>query len=414
MKFLLAQIILWSYLAGLVIPTNADTMNIQSKLSKALMMGYIRNVPPVINGTTINVTIDFNLETLVDLNEKDQSLTVGGWLDVDWTDARLAWDVNEYSTTGVYFKQKETWLPHLMITNTLKERRVMGYDDLLVYVRHDGHVSWSPGDVYKTRCKLDVTYFPFDSQICMIIVGLWLSNDEVRLLVPDHSADMTDATPNSEWEIVNISKQVDGDNVAIVMKMRRYPSYYVLNLLLPIMFLSSLIPFVFALPKENGDRVSFTMSVMLSFVVFLSVLGDTLPRSSVQISFLSIYITTLLAISVLSVVMTILILKISAISDSRPIPSWITRTTCWKLRQVKKRVVPAQNSFTQQQDSVTSVNCQSTNGVQLADSCPSRQRVSWTDIASSLDVGWSAIFLHATPALLLSSSPALGQFSSPT
>ncbi|XP_046574632.1 neuronal acetylcholine receptor subunit alpha-7-like [Haliotis rubra] len=329
----------------MVTTTSADTMDIQSRLSKEKMTDYILTVPPIINGTTLNITIDFNLGTLVDLNEKDQSLTLDGWLDVDWTDPRLAWSVSEYNTTEVCFKQKQTWLPSLVITNTLKERKVMGYDDLLLYVSHDGHVTWYPGDIYKTRCMVDVTSFPFDYQTCTISVGLWLSNDKVRLQVsPDRSEEITSDKPNSEWEIVKLSKHVRNDEVEIVINMRRYPSYYVLNLLLPVMFISSLIPFAFALPMEKGDRVSFTMSVVLSLVVFLTLLGDTLPKTSLQISILSIYITTLLGISVLSVVMVILILKISAISDSRPIPAWIRRTTCLnerKLRQVKKRVVPA-------------------------------------------------------------------------
>lgn len=64
--------------------------------------------PPTINGTVIDVTVNFYLGSLVDLNEKKQSLTTHGWLDVTWIDPRLAWNIRDYNVTGVYFKQKET------------------------------------------------------------------------------------------------------------------------------------------------------------------------------------------------------------------------------------------------------------------------------------------------------------------
>lgn len=146
-------------------------------------------------------------------------------------------------------------------------------------------------------------------------------------------------------------------------------------------------PFALVLSLEKGDRVSFTVTVMLSLVVFLTLLGDTLPRTSLQTSILTIYISVLLAISALSVVLSVLILNISAINDSRPIPSWIRRTTCWNernLRQVKKRVVPTQYNIPQQA-AQASANGQSLNTVELAAGRLTKQRVLWADIASRLD-----------------------------
>lgn len=105
----------------------------------------------------------------------------------------------------------------------------MGYDDLLVLAGNDGYVKWSPGDIDKTRCKLDMTYFPFDSQAWEISVGLWFFGEDVSLHVADDGKAMKSDNLNSVWEIVNISKYLDGYDVVILINIRRYLSYYVLN-----------------------------------------------------------------------------------------------------------------------------------------------------------------------------------------
>jgi len=42
-----------------------------------------------------------------------------------------------------------------------------------VLIGHDGHVHWEPGGVFTTTCDIDVRYFPFDDQLCMIEFGAW-------------------------------------------------------------------------------------------------------------------------------------------------------------------------------------------------------------------------------------------------
>jgi len=42
-----------------------------------------------------------------------------------------------------------------------------------VLIGHTGHVHWEPGGVFTTTCDIDVRYFPFDDQRCMIEFGAW-------------------------------------------------------------------------------------------------------------------------------------------------------------------------------------------------------------------------------------------------
>src|SRR6218665_3776562 len=40
-------------------------------------------------------------------------------------------------------------------------------------LRHTGLVTWQPPAVYKSHCDIDVRYFPFDLQSCVLKFGSW-------------------------------------------------------------------------------------------------------------------------------------------------------------------------------------------------------------------------------------------------
>ena len=45
--------------------------------------------------------------------------------------------------------------------------------DFRVHVESDGLVIWVFGGKFSTACELDLTYFPFDKQICNFTIENW-------------------------------------------------------------------------------------------------------------------------------------------------------------------------------------------------------------------------------------------------
>ena len=50
-----------------------------------------------------------------------------------------------------------------------------------VLIYPDGEVLWVPPAIYQSSCTIDVTYFPFDQQTCIMKFGSWtFTGDQVK------------------------------------------------------------------------------------------------------------------------------------------------------------------------------------------------------------------------------------------
>ena len=68
--------------------------------------------------------------------------------------------------------------------------------------------------------------------------------------------------------------------VDFAIKLKRKPLFYVMTLLVPCLMLSLLTGVVFMVPPEAGEKISLSISVLLSFTVFLMILADNMPQTS--------------------------------------------------------------------------------------------------------------------------------------
>ena len=51
---------------------------------------------------------------------------------------------------------------------------VVPYMQSLALVQSDGKVFWPPPTKFRSTCQVDVAYFPFDDQKCLLKLGSWL------------------------------------------------------------------------------------------------------------------------------------------------------------------------------------------------------------------------------------------------
>lgn len=206
-----------------------------------------------------------------------------------------------------------------------------------VILEHDGRNAWYSPASFRSTCNIDVTYFPFDEQVCSMKFGSW------TFVVTDLDID-TEETPtfsdkyvkSAEWDLISASKKrnvqfyeccsIPFADVTIEMVIRRKPLFYAFNLITPCMILLSMILLGFFLPPESGERITLSITVLLAMAVFLQLVAETLPRNSETIPLLGKFYITIMAEISMSLISTCWVLNIhhrnSGLSIVK-IPAWI-------------------------------------------------------------------------------------------
>lgn len=88
-----------------------------------------------------------------------------------WYDEHLKWDLQEFK--GIHslrMPSPKVWLPDTYIYNVASSQDGT-YGTInapYVMLRHDGLVKYPVPMKLKSNCEVDITYFPFDQQVCYI------------------------------------------------------------------------------------------------------------------------------------------------------------------------------------------------------------------------------------------------------
>ncbi|EDS41906.1 acetylcholine receptor protein alpha 1, 2, 3, 4 [Culex quinquefasciatus] len=144
------------------------------RLYDDLLSNYNKLVRPVVNVTdALTVKIKLKLSQLIDVNLKNQIMTTNLWVEQTWYDYKLKWEPKEYGGVEMlHVPSDHIWRPDIVLYNnadgnfevTLATKATLNYT---------GRVEWRPPAIYKSSCEIDVEYFPFDEQTCVMKFGSW-------------------------------------------------------------------------------------------------------------------------------------------------------------------------------------------------------------------------------------------------
>ncbi|XP_048777885.2 acetylcholine receptor subunit alpha-like [Ostrea edulis] len=268
---------------------NGYTIQDQTQLHTNLTTGYDRRVRPGIDRTTpLQIDIKFYLTSLKEFSEGLSKIGIVGSLSLEWTDSRLAWNPTNYGgdlyDTTLFIS--DIWVPFLVLMNPYDKFRKVLLDGMSCEVSSKGEVSCSSPDLYEATCDADVTYYPFDSQTCTLKFYVPALNPSDIILRPKSSTfDMLLYEENGLWSITSTRlyyhvNVYHFEELQLEINMKRRTAYYIAGLILPICFMNFLQILVFALPVESGERMGFSITVLLAVAVFLTIIQDKLPEAS--------------------------------------------------------------------------------------------------------------------------------------
>ena len=190
---------------------------------------------------------------------------------------------------------------------------------------------------FTSTCEIDITYFPFDRQECKLKFGSWTFDvAEVDLQADTRNIITKQYLNSSEWEITD-AKRVRNSvkyrccptpyiDITIYITLRRKPLYHVFNVISPCLVLAATILFGFFLPPESGERISLTITIVLTVALFLQFASKSLPRNSDSTSILAIFYMVIMVECAMSLITTCVVLVFHYYSRERTsqrLPDWV-------------------------------------------------------------------------------------------
>ncbi|XP_067652554.1 acetylcholine receptor subunit beta-type unc-29-like [Haliotis asinina] len=284
-------------------------------VKKKIFDGYDRYIRPVQNHEeAIQMDMMFTLVSIDSLDLKSQKLKWNGWLSFTWHDKLLSWNASQYGDLNfITVPQTKIWLPDVVIDNDVSAKTVLGNADTLVFIRSSGKVTWEPGMVSETSCKIDIRKYPFDTQTCTFNFLPWMTTGRfLNTTVSSGRIEMSDFVPHGEFTIAGSSVDytrvpatfVDDDLVGISFSvvLNRRTSFYWMIMIFPMATFPLLSPVSFLVPVESGEKITLSITVVLSYLVFIGSMNEAMPKLSDTVSLMVIYASLQTTISILAVV----------------------------------------------------------------------------------------------------------------
>lgn len=325
------------------------TLTDESQVHTDLLTGYNKDLRPGIDRTyPLNINASFYLFSIKEFDLHSGKFTVTGVFLLNWYDERLVWNPASYNQTNITsIPQNKLWLPNFININPYENIVGLGSNLISVRVLYSGLCNWYALQAFEVICDADVTKYPFDTQYCALKFFIWgYDPQEVNVIFPTTQAILTLYTENGIWEIADsittTEVNVYGyEEIIVGFYLKRRTAYYIVSLILPISSISLLLGFAFLLPPESGERIGFCTTILLSIVVYLTIIQDQLPEASEpNVSILGYILVSYVSSGAILVVFIIISLRIHNCQSNKPVPQCIARLVlCCRRRQTALDVV---------------------------------------------------------------------------
>ncbi|XP_026224544.1 neuronal acetylcholine receptor subunit alpha-4b [Anabas testudineus] len=310
----------------------------EERLLQDLFAHYNKLSRPVENTSdTVLVHFGLSIAQLIDVDEKNQMMTTNVWVKQEWNDYKLRWNPEEYeNVTSIRIPSEIIWRPDIVLYNNADGDFAVTHLTK-AHLFYDGRIKWMPPAIYKSSCSIDVTFFPFDQQSCKMKFGSWTyDRAKIDLISMASDVDQMDYWESGEWVIVNAVGKYNTKkyeccteiyaDITYYFIIRRLPLFYTINLIIPCLLISCLTVLVFYLPSQCGEKITLCISVLLSLTVFLLLITEIIPSTSLVIPLIGEYLLFTMVFVTLSIIITVFVLNVHHRSpQTHGMPHWVRR-----------------------------------------------------------------------------------------
>lgn len=289
-----------------------------------------RDIKPRINQSdSLNIDVLISLGSIQDFDEISGTLAFTGCFTFMWNDEIKRWNPENYG--GIYATKLpilKTWMPMLLLRNGVDVYSFYNYkNDMDIETTKTTY--YAGGDakflvygLFRVTCESDVTYYPFDEHKCTIMIVNSESHDVVTLS-SIYGIYVDSLISNGEWYIRPKSEYASTGTVFVqylgaieaqnqlefTIVISREFLFPFLNTMLPVFLLSLVHLLVFVLPIDSGERTSFSYTLLLTLVVFMTMVSDTLPPTN-NISVFNMFLLSQLFSSMLTTSLVVVSIRL--------------------------------------------------------------------------------------------------------
>uniref|UniRef100_A0A8C5V2H5 Acetylcholine receptor subunit alpha n=1 Tax=Microcebus murinus TaxID=30608 RepID=A0A8C5V2H5_MICMU len=335
--------------AGLVLGSEHET-----RLVAKLFEDYSSVVRPVEDHRQIvQVTVGLQLIQLINVDEVNQIVTTNvrlkqvihfmtwgylWFLHLQWVDYNLKWNPDDYGgVKKIHIPSEKIWRPDIVLYNNADgDFAIVKFTKVLL--DYTGHITWTPPAIFKSYCEIIVTHFPFDEQNCSMKLGTWTYDGSVVAINPESDKpDLSNFMESGEWVIkesrgwkhwvfYSCCPTTPYLDITYHFVMQRLPLYFIVNVIIPCLLFSFLTGLVFYLPTDSGEKMTLSISVLLSLTVFLLVIVELIPSTSSAVPLIGKYMLFTMVFVIASIIITVIVINTHHRSPSTHVmPEWVRK-----------------------------------------------------------------------------------------
>merc|ERR1711976_1015078 len=168
-------------------------------------------------------------------------------------------------------------------------------------------------------------------------VDLRHQEEEAGTNIVNIGVDLSEFYMSVEWDILavpairNVKYYTCCDepylDITFNISMRRKTLFYTVNLIIPCMGISFLTVLVFYLPSDSGEKVSLSISILLSLTVFFLLLAEIIPPTSLVVPLLGKFVLFTMILDTFSICVTVVVLNVHfRTPTTHKMAPWVRKT----------------------------------------------------------------------------------------
>ncbi|XDV14184.1 hypothetical protein PO909_002363, partial [Leuciscus waleckii] len=372
--------------------------------------------PIIFTFTPLYIFVDLYVTSIINVDEKAQSLTTQVEVLTEWPNWNMEWDLNTFcGIRKVVAPKNMFWAPDIGIMESIRtEFGTKDSPNVLLF--HYGRTVSVDSLSLTTACKMDLYRFPFDTQRCnLTFQSTAYSMQEIILrqmsdqpFINHFSKELFQA--EGEWELLSINyskntlfRDIEFDQLIYQITIKRRPLLYVINIIVPVFFFLLLDVASFFIDTNGEDKLSFKVTLLLSISVMLLILSNTLPSTAEKIPLIGIYCCAVFCLIGISIVEIILVNYLKA-KGAKKSSVETTSTVSGQDGDIKNQQNPPDSVRDQNEEQSYTIELlkQIIIECQAATQRKQRQRtfLSLTSVARIIDVAFLVIYLITTTVFL--------------